>query len=138
MCSTLYIGSTSLGFRFLIPRDSYPFTLFLTSSSKFSLLRHRFPQRCLTPQGGPSLRNKVKRHMHRGLALHSRASFNWTWTPFGVVQPSQVKIWNGPSKILPDHHGPDQDKHIRPSWALSPGTRLFYPGSQHDFPRKVL
>ena len=86
MRSTLYIGSTSLGFRFLIPRDSYPFTLFLTSSSKFSLLRHRFPQRCLTPQCGSSLRNKVKRHMHRGLALHSRASFNRTWTPFGVVQ----------------------------------------------------
>ena len=92
MRSTLYFGSTSLGFRFLIPRDSYPFTLFLTSSSKFSLLRHRFPQRCLTPQCGPSLRNKVKRLMHRELALHSRASF----------QLDLVSLWRCTTLLLCD------------------------------------
>ena len=47
---------------------------------------------------------------------------------------TQVKIYGGPYKVLPDHHRPDQENHNRPSWALSPAMRLFYPRSQHEFP----
>ena len=47
---------------------------------------------------------------------------------------TQVKIYGGPYKVLPDHHRPDQENHMRPSRALSPGMRLFYPRSQHEFP----
>ena len=52
----------------------------------------------------------------------------------GRIYVAQVKIYGGPYKVLPDHHRPDQENHMRPSRALSPGMRLFYPRSQHEFP----